>query len=107
VVGFSGRLLVDEPGQAKYVNSTDSPVFNKGSILYNFHQVKLASKRVGFIYVMEGFMDVIALHRGNLPQAVALMGTAITPNHIKLLQSLGVEIRICLDQDQAGQTCGG
>jgi DNA primase len=104
VVGFSGRLLVDEPGQAKYVNSTDSPVFNKGSILYNFHQVKLASKRVGFVYVMEGFMDVIALHRANLPQAIALMGTAITPNHIKLLQSLGVEIRICLDQDQAGQT---
>jgi len=104
VNGFSGRLLQDDPGQAKYVNSTDSPIFNKGQILYNYHQVKLASKRVGYVYVMEGFMDVIALHRANIPQAIALMGTAVTPTHIKLLQNLGVEIRICLDQDAAGQT---
>jgi DNA primase len=104
VVGFSGRLLKDEPGQAKYVNSTDSPIFTKGNILYNYHQVKLASKRVGYVYLMEGFMDVIALHRAGIPQAIALMGTAVTKNHIKMLQALGVEIRISLDQDQAGQT---
>lgn len=103
VVGFSGRLIEDIEGQAKYVNSTDSPVFTKGQILYNYHQVKLASKRVGYVYLMEGFMDVIALHRANIPQAIALMGTAVTNLHIKLLQSLGVEIRVCLDQDQAGQ----
>jgi DNA primase len=104
VVGFSGRLLDTIEGQAKYVNSTDSPIFTKGQILYNYHQVKLASKRAGYVYLMEGFMDVIALHRANIPQAIALMGTAVTSQHIKLLQSLGVEIRICLDQDEAGQT---
>jgi DNA primase len=104
VIGFSGRLLQDDPGQAKYVNSTDSPIFNKGQVLYNYHQIKLSSKRVGYVYVMEGFMDVIALHRANIPQAIALMGTAVTTTHIKLLQNLGVEIRICLDQDAAGQT---
>ncbi len=104
VVGFSGRLLDNIEGQAKYVNSTDSPIFTKGQILYNYHQVKLASKRAGYVYLMEGFMDVIALHRANIPQAIALMGTAVTSQHIKLLQSLGVEIRICLDQDEAGQT---
>ncbi len=103
VVGFSGRLLENIEGQAKYVNSTDSPIFTKGQILYNYHQVKLSSKRSGFVYLMEGFMDVIALHRANIPQAIALMGTAVTSQHLKLLQSLGVEIRICLDQDQAGQ----
>ena len=103
VVGFSGRLLENIDGQAKYVNSTDSPIFTKGQILYNYHQVKLSSKRSGFVYLLEGFMDVIALHRANIPQAIALMGTAVTNQHIKLLQSLGVEIRICLDQDQAGQ----
>jgi DNA primase len=103
VVGFSGRLIENMDGQAKYVNSTDSPIFTKGQILYNYHQVKLSSKRSGFVYLMEGFMDVIALHRANIPQAIALMGTAVTNQHIKLLQSLGVEIRICLDQDQAGQ----
>jgi len=103
VVGFSGRLLEKIDGQAKYVNSADSPIFTKGQILYNYHQVKLSSKRSGFVYLLEGFMDVIALHRANIPQAIALMGTAVTNQHIKLLQSLGVEIRICLDQDQAGQ----
>lgn len=104
VVGFSGRILVDEPGQAKYVNSTDSPIFTKGQILYNYHQVKLSSKRAGHVYLMEGFMDVIALHRAGVPQAIALMGTAVTKAHIKMLQALGVEIRISLDQDAAGQT---
>ena len=104
VVGFSGRILNDADGQAKYVNSTDSPIFTKGNILYHYHQVKLASKRAGHVYLMEGFMDVIALHRANIPQAIALMGTAVTPQHVKMLQALGVEIRICLDQDQAGQT---
>ncbi|MGA0097691.1 MAG: DNA primase [Bacilli bacterium] len=104
VVGFSGRILQDADGQAKYVNSTDSPIFTKGNILYHYHQVKLASKRAGHVYLMEGFMDVIALHRANIPQAIALMGTAVTPQHVKMLQALGVEIRICLDQDQAGQT---
>jgi DNA primase len=104
VVGFSGRLLHDEPGQAKYVNSSDSPIFTKGQILYHYHQVKLASKRVGYVYLMEGFMDVIALHRAGIPQAIALMGTAVTKTHIKMLQALGVEIRIGLDQDEAGQS---
>lgn len=104
IVGFSGRLLKDEPGQAKYVNSTDSPIFTKGQILYHYHQIKLVSKRVGYVYLMEGFMDVIALHRAGIPSAIALMGTAVTAQHIKMLQGLGVEIRVSLDQDQAGQT---
>jgi DNA primase len=104
VVGFSGRLIAGSEGQAKYVNSTDSPIFNKGQLLYNYHQIKLVSKRIGYVYLMEGFMDVIALHRANIPQAIALMGTAVTPNHIKMLKNLGVEIRISLDQDAAGQT---
>jgi DNA primase len=104
VVGFSGRIVHDQDGQAKYVNSSDSPIFNKGQLLYNYHQIKLVSKRVGHVYLMEGFMDVIALHRAQIPQAIALMGTAVTPNHIKMLKNLGVEIRISLDQDAAGQT---
>lgn len=103
VIGFSGRILNEDSQQAKYVNSSDSPIFNKGQNLYNYHQIKLVSKRVGFVYLMEGFMDVIALHRANIPQAIALMGTAITSTHIKLLQQLGVEIRVSLDQDAAGQ----
>jgi DNA primase len=103
VVGFSGRLLDAEPNQAKYVNSSDSLVFNKRDILYNYHRIKLASKKANHVYVMEGFMDVIALHRANIPQAVAIMGTAFTDHHAMLLKQLNVEVRIALDNDQAGQ----
>ena len=103
VVGFSGRLLEQEAGQAKYINSSDSLVFNKRDILFNFHQVKLVSKKANHLYVMEGFMDVIALYKANIPQAVAIMGTAFTSAHAQLLKSLNVELRIALDNDQAGQ----
>jgi DNA primase len=103
VVGFSGRMIENEAGQAKYINSSDSLVFNKRDILFNYHQVKLVSKKANHLYVMEGFMDVIALYKANIPQAVAIMGTAFTATHAQLLKSLNVEIRIALDNDQAGQ----
>jgi len=103
VVGFSGRIMKDQQGQAKYVNSSDSPIFNKGKILYHYYAVKLSAQKAGIIYVMEGFMDVIALHKASIVNAVALMGTAFTQTHAQLLKRLNVEVRIALDQDQAGQ----
>ena len=102
VIGFSGRILVEKEGQAKYVNSADSPVFNKSQILYNYANVKLVAKKFNHIYVLEGFMDVIALHQAGFPQSVALMGTSFTSFHTTLLKRLGVECRIALDPDQAG-----
>jgi DNA primase len=103
VVGFSGRILVDQEGQAKYVNSSESPVFNKRDILFNYHLARLETKKSNHVYVLEGFMDVIALSKANIPQAVALMGTAFTEQHAQLLKRLNVEVRIALDNDQAGQ----
>jgi DNA primase len=103
VVGFSGRILQDQAGQAKYVNSSESPIFSKGKILYHYHHIKLSAQKAGVVYVMEGFMDVIALHKAAIPNAVALMGTAFTSTHAQLLKRLNVEVRIALDQDKAGQ----
>ena len=102
VIGFSGRLLVDKDGQAKYVNSSESPLFNKSQLLFNYSNVKLVAKKAQSIYVLEGFMDVIALHQADIPNAVALMGTAFTSYHLQLLKRLNVECRIALDPDEAG-----
>lgn len=102
VVGFSGRTMKSDKTIAKYMNSPESPIFSKNEVLYNFYEAREEAKKLGYIYVVEGFMDVIALARVNLP-AVALMGTALTQNHSSLLASLNVEIRLSLDSDKAGK----
>ena len=102
VVGFSARRL-DNVHESKYVNSPDGPIFHKGDILYNYHNVSATARRDGYCYVLEGFMDVMALERAGLPNAVALMGTQMTPTQVDLLRKLRCELRICLDGDVAGQ----
>ena len=103
VVGYSARRIGNGP-EAKYVNSPETYLFHKSSILYNFHIAKEKAKTAGFIYVCEGFMDVFALGKIGIDSAVALMGTALTKDHIAMLRSLGVEVRLCLDGDLPGQT---
>lgn len=103
VIGFSARRIKDGP-EAKYINSPETYLFHKSNILYNYHIAKEAAKIKGYIYVLEGFMDVFALGRIKEDAAVALMGTALTNEHIAMLRALNVEIRLCLDGDLAGQT---
>jgi len=102
VVGFSARKLKKEQ-DPKYVNSPETPIFHKGRILYNYHNVKGSARHEGYVYVLEGFMDVMALDKAGIPNAVALMGTALSSEQIKLLRKLGCELRLCLDGDAAGQ----
>lgn len=103
IVGFSARSIIkgEDP---KYVNSPETRVFHKSSLLYNYHNAKRTARHDGFVYVLEGFMDVFALDRIGIESAVAIMGTALTVDHIKLLKFLNVEIRLCLDGDNAGQS---
>ncbi len=105
IVGFSARELTNDKSKPKYVNSPESVggVFHKSNILYNYFNAKDFAKREKYIYVVEGFMDAIALDRIGIHNVVALMGTALTKEHIRLLRFLGVEIRLCLDNDQPGQ----
>ena len=103
VVGFSARRLINDD-TAKYMNTPETYLFHKSNNLYNIHIAKDAAKLKGYIYICEGFMDVYALSRIGIDAAVAIMGTALTSEHIQILRSLNVEIRLCLDGDLAGQT---
>ena len=102
VVGYSARRLGDGP-EAKYVNSPETYLFHKSNILYNYHNAKDKAHIAGYVYVLEGFMDVYALYRIGIESCVATMGTALTTEHIRLLRALNVEIRLCLDGDGPGQ----
>ena len=103
VIAYSARRIKDGE-EAKYVNSPETYLFHKSNILYNYHIAKDKAKIAGHIYVLEGFMDVFALHKVGMDNAVAIMGTALTNEHISLLRQLNVEIRLCLDGDLPGQT---
>ncbi|MCT4469393.1 DNA primase [Mycoplasma sp. HS2188] len=99
VVGFSARSLAKDV-KPKYINSRESSIFKKSEILYNYHQAKKYLDDNTLI-IAEGFFDVIALAKSNINNAVALMGTALTPKHLKLVQNK--KIIIFLDGDDAGQ----
>lgn len=102
VVGYSARRVIDND-DAKYVNSPSTEIFNKSNVLYNYQNAKEEAKNAGYCYVVEGFMDVFSLYRSGIKSCVAIMGTAFTSYHAKMLKKLGVEIRLCLDGDTAGQ----
>lgn len=104
VVGFSGRIYKPTQTDSKYVNSPESDIFIKGQTLYHYHQCKDAVKEAGFIYLLEGFMDVIAMYKAGIENTVAIMGTALTKGHIQALRRLTHHVHLCLDGDQAGQT---
>ena len=103
VCGFSARKINEDPEAPKYVNSPETVIFTKGNILYNYHLAKQEARHEGYIYVVEGFMDVFAFDTIGISSCVALMSTKLTKQHIDLLKKLGVEIRICLDGDKPGQ----
>ena len=103
VVGFSARKINDDPEAPKYVNSPETVIFTKGNILYNYYLAKQNARHDGYIYVVEGFMDVFAFDTIGITSCVALMSTKLTKQHIELLRKFGVEIRICLDGDKPGQ----
>jgi DNA primase len=102
VVGFGGRLLDPEAKDRKYVNSPESPLFHKKEQLYGLHAATDAIRRSGTAIVVEGNFDVLALHEAGIEEAVAPMGTALTPEHLKLLDALAKRIVLVFDGDGAG-----
>lgn len=101
IIAFGARTLGD--GQPKYLNSPDSPLFHKGSVLYGFAQAREPAVKAGCFVVSEGYMDVIALHRAGFDHAVAPLGTALTEQQIELMWAMVDEPIVCLDGDAAGQ----
>ena len=98
VIGFGGRVLGD--GTPKYLNSPDTPVFNKSRNLFALNLAK--STKLGRIVLTEGYMDTISLYQAGFDCAVASLGTSLTADHAKLLSRFTKEVVICYDSDQAG-----
>ncbi|HEY7807237.1 MAG TPA: DNA primase [Croceibacterium sp.] len=104
IVAFGGRILDSGKTDApKYLNSPDTPLFDKGRTLYNLHRAGPASRKSGRIVVVEGYMDVIALAAAGIEEALAPMGTALTERQIELLWRLADVPILCFDGDAAGQ----
>jgi DNA primase len=102
VIAFGGRVLQSEQGP-KYLNSPETPLFHKGRELFALWQVKQANSGLARIVVVEGYMDVIALHQAGLPIAVATLGTATTPDHTEVLFRAAPDVVFCFDGDRAGR----
>ena len=100
-IAFGGRILGD--GQPKYLNSRDTPLFDKGRTLYALDKARDGVRAGAQLVVVEGYMDVIALHAAGFTGAVAPLGTALTESQIELLWKLAPEPILCFDGDAAGQ----
>ena len=103
VIAFGGRILEADSKAPKYLNSPDTPLFDKGRTLYNLHRAGPASRQSGRMIVVEGYMDVIALAAAGFEDAVAPLGTALTERQIELLWRMVETPILCFDGDAAGQ----
>ena len=104
VIAFSGRVWQEADSQTgKYKNSRATAIFNKSYELYHLDRVKKGSGKAPEIYLMEGFMDVIAAYRAGIENAVASMGTALTSEHVNHLKRFTKKVIITYDGDRAGQ----
>ena len=103
VVGFSGRVFLEgDTHLGKYVNSPESPIFQKGKLIYHLNDAKLAIRRYNRVLLFEGFLDVISAVEAGFVESVATMGTALTDDHSRELRRLTDQIILCFDGDKAG-----
>jgi len=101
VIGFGGRVI--DSGEPKYLNSPETPVFEKGRELYGLYQARRAIRDAGRVLVVEGYMDVVALAQHGIAYAVATLGTATTGLHVQKLLRQTDEVVFCFDGDAAGR----
>lgn len=100
VVGFGGRIVGQ--GDPKYLNSRDTPLFKKGQTLYALDLAHDAASRLDQMVVVEGYFDVIALHQAGIRNVVATLGTALTPEHVRVLRRYVNRVVLLFDPDAAG-----
>lgn len=103
VCGFGGRALVDEPNSPKYLNTGETALFRKNSLLYALNLGYKAIEETGYAILCEGYMDVVMAHAYGVPQAVASLGTGLTPQQARLLRRFGQRVYFLYDGDAAGQ----
>ena len=102
IIAFGGRILEAQSKAPKYLNSPDTPLFDKGRTLYNLHRAGPAARKAGQLVVVEGYMDVVALAAAGIEEAVAPMGTALTPEQLALAWRIADKPVLCFDGDTAG-----
>lgn len=100
VIGFTARIL--GKGEPKYLNTSETLLFNKSRFIFGLHNAKESIRRNGFVVIVEGNMDVISSHQAGVKEAVATSGTAMTEQHLKALSNLTSDIRLAYDGDAAG-----
>jgi DNA primase len=100
-IGFGGRTLGEE--KPKYLNSPETPIFHKGRELYGLYQARHATKQIPRLFVVEGYMDVLALVQNGISNVVATLGTASTPDHLNRIFRNTDQIVFCFDGDEAGR----
>ncbi|MCX6075407.1 MAG: DNA primase [Campylobacterales bacterium] len=101
IVGFGGRTITGH--QAKYINSPETPFFNKSRLLYAYHHAKQTIYKLREIIITEGYLDVIMLHQAGFTNAVATLGTALTPEHLPQLRKGEAKVIMAYDGDSAGR----
>ena len=102
VIAFGGRAF-DNKAKAKYLNSSESPIFSKSRELYGLYHARKYSRILDYVLVVEGYMDVVALHQASFTKVVATLGTATTPEHLQILARTTNTIVFCFDGDSAGR----
>jgi DNA primase len=107
VVGFGGRILPTSPladRLAKYINTSDTPLFNKSDLIYGLDKARLAGQSAGYLAVVEGYTDVLMAHQAGVGNVVATMGTALTQRHVGQLRRYVERVVLVYDADEGGQT---
>ncbi|BBB22383.1 DNA primase [Abyssogena phaseoliformis symbiont OG214] len=102
IIAFGGRAF-DNNAKAKYLNSPETPIFSKSKELYGLYHARKYSRSIDYILVVEGYMDVVALHQAGISQVVAALGTATTIEHLNILSRTTNTIIFCFDGDKAGK----
>lgn len=102
-VGFGARVIGEaEPDEPKYLNSPETPIYIKSRALYGYHLAKETARKENFVFVVEGYMDVIALHKAGVENCVACAGTSLTPGQADMVRRVCERVVALFDSDTAG-----
>lgn len=102
VIGFTGRIITDEPNAPKYLNTPETPLYNKSRHVFGLSQAKESIRKSDYAVIVEGNLDVVSSHQAGITQVVATAGTAMTEQHLKALVRLSPNVRLAFDGDAAG-----
>ena len=101
-IGLGGRIVEEKNYLAKYINSPETPFFKKGSNLYNLDFARKLSNKIDYVYLVEGYMDVVGLSKNGIENVVANLGTSLSDKQILILNQFFDDIIICFDGDESG-----